>query len=73
VDTKLQEITTRLPGRVAPAPATYDSAAHLAEAVRRAAAANGKHGEETGPADPDGPDRYRQYMVDDRTAGATGA
>jgi hypothetical protein len=69
----VQEVTTRLPGRVTPAPAAYDSAADLAEALRRAAAAHGKHEEETGQADPDWPDWYAQYMVDERNAQAAGA
>jgi catechol 2,3-dioxygenase-like lactoylglutathione lyase family enzyme len=69
----VQEVTTRLPGRVTPAPAAYDSAADLAEALRRAAAAHGKHEEETGQADPDWPDWYAQYMVDERNVKATGA
>jgi hypothetical protein len=69
----LQEVTARLPGRVTPAPAAYDSAADLAEALRRAAAAHGKHEAETGLADPDWPDWYAQYMVDERSAEAAGA
>lgn len=67
----LQEVTTRLPGRVTQA--AYNSAAGLAEALRRAAAAHGKHEEEIGKADPDWPDWYAQYMVDERRAQATGA
>jgi len=63
----VQEVTTRLPGRVAPAPAAYESAADLAEALRSAAAAHGRHEAETGQADPDWPDWYAQYMVDERT------
>jgi hypothetical protein len=47
-------------------PATYDSAADLAEALRRAAAAHGKHEEEIGHADPDWPTWYAQYMVDEQ-------
>lgn len=47
--------------------------ADLAEALRRAAAAHGKHEEETGQADPDWPDWYAQYMVDERNAQVTGA
>ena len=50
---------------------TFDSAADLAGALRRAAAAHGRHEEETGQADPDWPDWYAQYMVDER-AGGTG-
>jgi hypothetical protein len=47
-------------------PATYDSAASLAEALRRAAAAHGKHEEEIGHADADWPTWYAQYMVDEQ-------
>jgi catechol 2,3-dioxygenase-like lactoylglutathione lyase family enzyme len=59
----LQEVTTRLPGRVDPAATTFDSASGLAEALRRAAAAHGEHEERTGKADPDWPDWYADYMV----------
>jgi len=69
----VQEVTTRLPGRVTPAPAAYDSAGDLAEALRRAPAAHGRHEEETGQPDPDWPDWYAQYMVDERNPPAAGA
>jgi hypothetical protein len=46
---------------------TYDSAAALAEALRRAAAAHGRHEEEIGHPDPDWPDWYAQYMVEEGT------
>jgi catechol 2,3-dioxygenase-like lactoylglutathione lyase family enzyme len=62
----VQEITKRLPGRVTGAPAAYDSASDLAAALRRAAAAHGKHEEETGQADANWPDWYAQFMVDER-------
>lgn len=65
----VQEVTTRLPGRATSALAVYDSAAGLAAALRRAAAAHGKHEEETGQADPDWPDWYARYMVTDTGAG----
>jgi hypothetical protein len=42
---------------------TYESAADLAEALRSAAAAHGKHEEQIGHADPDWPDWYAQFMV----------
>ena len=58
----LQEITTRLPGRVA-TQTTYASAGDLAGALRRAAAAHGEHEARTGKADPDWPDWYAEYMV----------
>ncbi|MGW3960001.1 VOC family protein [Amycolatopsis sp. NPDC005003] len=59
----LQEITTRLPGRVDPAVTTFASAADLAGALRRAAAAHGEHEARTGAADPDWPDWYAEHMV----------
>ncbi len=67
----LQEVTTRLPGRVTTATTAYDSVADLADSLRRAAAAHGKHEVETGQADPDWPDWYAAYMVDERSAQST--
>lgn len=57
-----QEITTRLPGRVA-GDTTYASASDLSQALRRAAAAHGEHEARTGEADPNWPDWYAEYMV----------
>jgi catechol 2,3-dioxygenase-like lactoylglutathione lyase family enzyme len=68
----VQEVTTRLPGRGVSALAAYDSVAGLADALRRAAAAHGKHEEETGKADPDWPDWYAQYMADESAKQADG-
>jgi len=45
---------------------TYDSAAQLAEALRRAAAAHGRHEAEIGREDPDWPDWYATYMVQEQ-------
>ena len=47
--------------------ASYESAAELAQALRRAAAAHGKHEEEIGHADADWPTWYAQYMVDEQS------
>jgi catechol 2,3-dioxygenase-like lactoylglutathione lyase family enzyme len=58
-----QEITTRLPGRIDAAMTTFASASDLAGALRRAAAAHGKHEARTGQADPNWPDWYAEYMV----------
>jgi hypothetical protein len=44
-------------------PTTFDSASELASALRRAAAAHGKHEERIGQADPEWPDWYAEYMV----------
>src|SRR5277367_2572680 len=57
-----QEITTRLPGRVAGNTA-FGAASDLASALRRAAAAHGQHEARTGQADPNWPDWYAEYMV----------
>jgi predicted enzyme related to lactoylglutathione lyase len=59
----LQEITTRLPGRVAPVETTFASVNDLASALRRAEAAHGKHEKRIGTADPNWPDWYAAYMV----------
>jgi catechol 2,3-dioxygenase-like lactoylglutathione lyase family enzyme len=59
----LQEVTTRLPGRVEPAATSFGSAADLTSALRRAAAAHGEHEKRTGQADEDWPDWYAEYMV----------
>jgi catechol 2,3-dioxygenase-like lactoylglutathione lyase family enzyme len=59
----VQEITTRLPGRVDAAGTTFGSVADLAGAMRRAAAAHGEHEKRIGEADPNWPDWYAQYMV----------
>jgi catechol 2,3-dioxygenase-like lactoylglutathione lyase family enzyme len=57
----LQEITTRLPGRVTDV--TFSSAAELADALRRAASAHGEHEKEIGHEDADWPAWYAEYMV----------
>ncbi|MGH2374241.1 MAG: VOC family protein [Gemmatimonadales bacterium] len=58
----LQEITTRLPGRVA-GDTTYASVADLSQALRRAEAAHGEHEKRTGQRDANWPDWYAAYMV----------
>jgi hypothetical protein len=59
----LQEVTTRLPGRVDPAATSFGSASDLASALRRAEAAHGQHEKRIGHADPNWPDWYADYMV----------
>jgi hypothetical protein len=44
----------------------YESVEDLAAALRRAAAAHGRHEEEIGQADPDWPDWYAQFMVQEQ-------
>ena len=59
----LQEITTRLPGRIDSAATTFGSASDLADAMRRAAAAHGEHEQRIGEADQNWPDWYAAYMA----------
>jgi catechol 2,3-dioxygenase-like lactoylglutathione lyase family enzyme len=59
----LQEITTRLPGRIDPAVTSFGSASDLASALRRAEAAHGQHEKRIGQADANWPDWYAAYMV----------
>jgi catechol 2,3-dioxygenase-like lactoylglutathione lyase family enzyme len=59
----LQEITTRLPGRIDPAETSFGSASDLAQALRRAAAGHGEHEKRTGKEDENWPDWYAEYMV----------
>ena len=59
----LQEVTTRLAGRIDSATTTFASTNDLASALRRAASAHGKHEARTGQADPNWPDWYAEYMV----------
>jgi catechol 2,3-dioxygenase-like lactoylglutathione lyase family enzyme len=59
----LQEVTTRLPGRIDPATTTYASVGDLAQALRRAEAAHGEHEKRTGQRDADWPTWYAAYMV----------
>jgi catechol 2,3-dioxygenase-like lactoylglutathione lyase family enzyme len=59
----LQEITTRLPGRIDPGATAFGSASELASAFRRAEAAHGEHEKRTGQRDADWPSWYAAYMV----------
>ena len=59
----LQEITTRLPGRIDSATTSYGSVSDLADALRRAEAAHGKHEMKLGQRDENWPDWYSRYMV----------
>ena len=59
----LQEITTRLPGRVDATTTSFASVADLADAFRRAAAAHGEHEQRTGGYDANWPEWYATYLV----------
>lgn len=59
----LQEVTTRLPGRIDPAETTYASVSDLANAMRRAEHAHGEHEKRTGERDEEWPTWYATYMA----------
>ena len=63
----VQEITTRLPGRIDAAATSFGSASDLASALRRAATAHGEHEKRIGEADANWPDWYAEYMVREQT------
>jgi predicted enzyme related to lactoylglutathione lyase len=59
----LQEVTTRLPGRIDTGVTSFGSANDLATAMRRASVAHGEHEKRISAADPNWPDWYAAYMV----------
>src|SRR5262249_7001405 len=59
----LQEITTRLPGRIDTGITSFGSASDLANAMRRAEAAHGEHEKRTGQRDENWPAWYAEYMA----------
>jgi catechol 2,3-dioxygenase-like lactoylglutathione lyase family enzyme len=59
----LQEVTSRLPGRVEATQTAFSSVADLAAAMQRAAAAHGEHEKRTGVRDANWPDWYAEYMA----------
>ena len=60
----LQEITTRLPGRIDSGVTSFGSATDLASAMRRAEAAHGEHEKRLGgQRDANWPDWYAEYMA----------
>jgi catechol 2,3-dioxygenase-like lactoylglutathione lyase family enzyme len=59
----LQEVTTRIPGRVDPAATAFASVHDLASALRRAEAAHGLHEQRTGQRDANWADWYAAYMI----------
>jgi catechol 2,3-dioxygenase-like lactoylglutathione lyase family enzyme len=59
----LQEVTTRLPGRIDSATTSFASTSDLANALRRAEAAHGEHEKRIGHADPNWPDWYSSYII----------
>ena len=64
----LQEVTTRLPGRIDTSEATYTSVDDLRQALQRAATAHGEHeARNGGKFDEQWPQWYATYMVAERT------
>jgi catechol 2,3-dioxygenase-like lactoylglutathione lyase family enzyme len=59
----LQEITTRLPGRIDTGVTSFGSASDLASAMRRAEAAHGVHEKSLGRRDENWSDWYAEYMA----------
>jgi catechol 2,3-dioxygenase-like lactoylglutathione lyase family enzyme len=59
----LQEVTTRLPGRVDANETSYASLTDLANAMRRAELAHGEHEKRLGQRDADWPSWYAEYMI----------
>ena len=59
----LQEITTRLPGRIASTTTNFASVSDLASALRRAEHAHGVHEAKLGKRDEEWPAWYAAYMV----------
>jgi catechol 2,3-dioxygenase-like lactoylglutathione lyase family enzyme len=59
----LQEITTRLPGRIDLGVTSFGSAGDLASAMRRAEAAHGEHEKRLGQRDANWSDWYAEYMA----------
>jgi hypothetical protein len=66
----LQEITTRLPGRIDPGAISFGSASDLVSAFRRASAAHGEHEKRTGQPDANWPEWYAAYMVAEQSGEA---
>jgi predicted enzyme related to lactoylglutathione lyase len=63
----MQEVTTRLPGRIDSGVTSYGSVNDLAGALRRAEAAHGQHEARTGVRDEDWPDWYATYMASEQS------
>jgi len=66
----LQEVTTRLPGRIEHAETAFATVNDLASALRRAAAARGEHEKRIAQPDPNWPDWYAAYMVAEQSGEA---
>jgi len=65
----LQEITSRLPGRIDSGVSSFGSASDLASAMRRAEAAHGEHEKRIGQRDAIWSDWYAEYMAAEQIGG----
>ncbi len=65
----LQEITTRLAGRIDSDETAFASTSDLASAMRRASIAHGEHEKRIGEADANWPEWYAAYMVAEQAGG----
>jgi catechol 2,3-dioxygenase-like lactoylglutathione lyase family enzyme len=63
----VQEVTTRLPGRIDSAQTAFASSSDLESALRRAETAHAEHEKKTGQPDKDWPAWYASYMVAEQT------
>ncbi|MET7741874.1 VOC family protein [Streptomyces sp. NPDC005385] len=63
----LQEVTTRLPGRVDSDRTSFGSPSELASAMRRAKDAHSAHEKRTGQPDANWPDWYASYMASEQS------
>jgi catechol 2,3-dioxygenase-like lactoylglutathione lyase family enzyme len=63
----LQEVTSRLAGRIDSNVTSFASAADLANAMRRAETAHGEHEKRLGQRDANWPDWYAAYMISEQT------
>ncbi|EJC82393.1 lactoylglutathione lyase family protein [Rhizobium leguminosarum bv. trifolii WSM2297] len=63
----LQEVTARLPGRVAAEQTTFASPDELASAFRRAEAAHAEHEKRTGQRDAEWPSWYAEYIINEQS------
>ena len=66
----LQEITTRLPGRIDSGVTSFGSVTDLVGALRRAEAAHGEHEKRTGVRDANWADWYAAYMAAEQIGAA---
>ena len=62
----MQEVSTRLPGRISNRTMTFESVYDLAQALRRASTAHGQHEGRIGQVDENWPDWYARFMAAER-------